>query len=224
MKSVRKPLIFSLILILIFSSVNITAFAVDTDDTASGAVQAAETIVVTAIQAVPEPVPAQEPAMPLTGASDPYAVPADASDDRSAVPASDPMLGVVLKPGEEIAVYAVQFNGSKYVYGAASPSVGFDCSGLAYYVYKQFGYTLPRTAHLQYRSGTTVEKADLQPGDLVFFATYGGRSVTHVGFYIGNNQFIHAATKKNGVMISSLDNSYWKKAWVGAKRIITIES
>lgn len=133
------------------------------------------------------------------------------------------MLGMVLTLGEQIAVYAVQFNGSKYVYGAASPSIGFDCSGFAYYICKQFGYTLPRTARMQFRSGTAVDKADLQPGDLVFFATYGGRSVSHVGFYIGNNQFIHAATTRQGVIISSLDNSYWSKALVGAKRIVTIE-
>ena len=88
--------------------------------------------------------------------------------DAPAEEGSDPALSVPLPLGEQIAKFALQFNGYKYVYGSNSPSVGFDCSGLVYYVYGQFGFDLDRTAHLQYTDGVAVKKSELQPGDLVF--------------------------------------------------------
>lgn len=144
------------------------------------------------------------------------------SDIRSSLISSDNIPAVVV--GQEIANYALQYNGYSYVYGASSPSAGFDCSGLAYYVYGQFGYALPRTAAAQYQEGTPIERSDLQPGDLLFFATAGGRYVSHVGIYIGNDQFINAATTNQGVIISSLDNTYWTDAYVGAKQIFSSQS
>jgi uncharacterized protein YgiM (DUF1202 family) len=124
--------------------------------------------------------------------------------------------------GEEIAEYAQGVVGYRYVYGAESPSVGFDCSGLVYYVYGQFGYCLSRGASSQYRNnGTSISKSDLIPGDLVFFSSNGGVSVTHVGIYIGNNQFVHASTSSTGVIISSLTSAYYTRVWYGAKRIIS---
>ena len=122
--------------------------------------------------------------------------------------------------GQEIANYALNFVGYNYVYGAESPSVGFDCSGLVYYVYGQFGYSLNRRASIQYSSdGYSVSKSDLQQGDLVFFSS-NGYSVTHVGIYIGDNQFVHASTSTTGVIISDLDSSYYTRVWYGAKRIV----
>ncbi|SHH59058.1 Cell wall-associated hydrolase, NlpC family [Sporobacter termitidis DSM 10068] len=123
--------------------------------------------------------------------------------------------------GMSVANFSKQFDGYRYVYGSASPKAGFDCSGLVYYVYSHFGYIVPRTAHLQYNNGTAVSRAELQPGDLVFFATNGGHAITHVGIYIGGNNFIHAATRSQGVIVSSLESAYWAKTLVGAKRIIT---
>ena len=124
--------------------------------------------------------------------------------------------------GQKIADLAYSFKGYRYVYGEESPSKGFDCSGLVYYVYGQFGYSLPRTASKQYAySGAkTVSKANLQPGDLVFFCSDGSNSVTHVGIYIGNNHFIHASTSTTGVIESDLGSSYYTRVWFGAKRIV----
>lgn len=122
--------------------------------------------------------------------------------------------------GRQIADYALQFVGYRYVYGAESPSVGFDCSGLVYYVYGKFGYDLERRASIQYKNnGRSVSKSELQPGDLVFFSS-NGASVTHVGMYIGNNQFVHASTSNTGVIISSLTSAYYTRVWFGAKRIV----
>ncbi len=123
--------------------------------------------------------------------------------------------------GQKIADYAQQFVGYSYIYGAASPDYGFDCSGLAYYVYKQFGNTISRTASAQYRNnGVSVSKADLEPGDLVFFSSNGGRSITHVGLYHGDGIFVHASTSSTGVILSDLDSAYYTRVYYGAKRII----
>jgi len=126
-----------------------------------------------------------------------------------------------LSEGQAIADFARQFVGAKYVYGAASPTRGFDCSGLTYYVYSKYGYAISRTASQQYKNnGTTVAKNELKPGDLVFFSSNGGRSVTHVGLYIGDGKFVNASTEKTGVIISSLSSSWYTKTWYGAKRIV----
>ena len=123
---------------------------------------------------------------------------------------------------QQIVNFALQFVGGSYVYGGTSPSVGFDCSGLVYYVYHQFDYNITRTASSQYANdGTQVSKAELLPGDLVFFSSNGGYSVTHVGIYIGNSQFVHASTPKAGIVISDLDSSYYTGVWYGAKRVLS---
>lgn len=124
--------------------------------------------------------------------------------------------------GQKIADYAQQFIGLSYVYGAASPNVGFDCSGLTSYVYKQFGYAISRTASRQYKNnGVSVSKTELQPGDLVFFSSNGGKSVTHVGLYYGDGKFVNASTGSVGVILSSLDSSYYQRVYFGAKRIVS---
>ena len=124
--------------------------------------------------------------------------------------------------GKQIAEYTLQFNGSRYVYGGASPATGFDCSGLMYYVYGQFGYSIQRRASLQYAyNGVHVSRSELQPGDLVFFAGEGYENgVTHVGMYIGDNKFIHASTSSTGIIISTLGSNYYEDHLYGAKRIV----
>lgn len=115
--------------------------------------------------------------------------------------------------GSSVVSYAQQFIGSKYKYGGTTPS-GFDCSGFTQYVYKNFGISLNRTAAGQYGNGTAVTQ--LQAGDLVMFGKSG---ISHVGIYIGGNQFIHAANERSGVRIDSLSTGYYKTNYVGARRI-----
>ena len=119
--------------------------------------------------------------------------------------------------GQQVASYACQFVGSRYVWGGTTPD-GFDCSGLVYYVYKQFGYTLNRVAADQASNGRHVEPSELQPGDLLCF--YSGSSyIGHVGIYIGNGQFVHASNSTTGVIISDLAGYYVSRGYE-ARRII----
>ena len=121
--------------------------------------------------------------------------------------------------GEQIVDYALSFLGSKYVWGGASPS-GFDCSGFVTYVYKYFDISVTRTAQSQYdNDGVAVNKSDLSLGDLVFFNA-GGSSVTHVGIYIGNDEFVHSSSSSTGVIVSRLDSAYYTRVWHGAKRVV----
>ena len=117
--------------------------------------------------------------------------------------------------------FAKKYVGYPYVWGGTSPS-GFDCSGFTYYVFKQFGYSLNRTAAAQLSNGYAVSMADLQPGDLVLFGgTYASSAAaTHVGIYIGGGQFIHAANSGTGVVISALSESYYASRFVGGRRIV----
>lgn len=133
------------------------------------------------------------------------------------------VLSAVSSKGQEIAEYARQFVGYQYIYGSATPkSGGFDCSGLTYYVLKQFGYSMSRTASQQYKNnGVSVSKTELQPGDLVFFSSNGGRSVTHVGLYYGDGKFVNASTERTGVIMSSIESGWYAKTWYGAKRIVS---
>ncbi|MBS1718492.1 MAG: C40 family peptidase [Armatimonadetes bacterium] len=114
---------------------------------------------------------------------------------------------------------AESFRGERYRYGAASRS-GTDCSGLTTQVFRSHGVSLPRTAHEQAEVGKRVSKDELKPGDLVFFHTRGGRSISHVGIYKGNGVFIHASSGKRKVTESSLDEGYYARHFAGARRVL----
>lgn len=126
---------------------------------------------------------------------------------------------------EDIVAFTLSFKGYPYVYGGAGPSV-FDCSGLMYYVYRHFGYDIPRTATAQmyWSKGLTIpNKEDLQPGDLVLFGYNGPASTSayHVGMYIGNHQFIHAANSSRGVVIDNLwTNTYYVNNYICGLRVV----
>ena len=137
------------------------------------------------------------------------------SDSGSASSSASASNGSVT--GQQIASYACQFVGSRYVWGGTTPD-GFDCSGLVYYVYKQFGYTLNRVAADQASNGRHVEPSELQPGDILCF--YSGSSyIGHAGIYIGNGQFVHASNSTTGVIISDLAGYYVSRGYE-ARRII----
>ena len=120
--------------------------------------------------------------------------------------------------GREIADYALQYVGYSYVWGGTSPSTGFDCSGLVYYVYKHFGYTLNRVAADQAKNGVHVDPSNLQPGDILCFYS-GGSYIGHVGIYIGNNRFVHAQNSATGVVTTELAGYYASRGYE-ARRII----
>ena len=99
---------------------------------------------------------------------------------------------------------ALPFLGTAYRFGGTSPKTGFDCSGMVQHVYAKWGVKLPRTAELQFRKGVSVSFFDLQPGDLIFRANTYKRGISHVGIYIGHGQWVHAASRKQGVIVSNV--------------------
>ncbi len=122
--------------------------------------------------------------------------------------------------GNRIAAIALNYKGTPYQYGGTTPA-GFDCSGYTSYVYKKAGIDIPRTTSLQYRSGISVDKSGLKKGDLVFFMRWPLIGMilppTHVGIYVGRNQFIHAPSSGGKIRIDSLSSGYWNNRFKGAR-------
>jgi peptidoglycan DL-endopeptidase CwlO len=114
----------------------------------------------------------------------------------------------------EVVAIAMRYLGVPYQWGGASPSGGFDCSGLVMYVYAQVGVALPHNAALQYGYGAPVDRNSLRPGDLVFFNGLG-----HDGIYIGGGQFIDAPKTGDVVKIENLNDAWWAASYVGARRL-----
>lgn len=114
---------------------------------------------------------------------------------------------------------AMKLRDTRYVRGGRSPSTGFDCSGFVRYVFAHaIGLDLPANSAAQFLAGLKVKRADMQPGDLVFFRTRGKQRVSHVGIYIDNGRFIHSPSAGKSVEVSSLDEGYWSKRFIGARR------
>ncbi len=125
---------------------------------------------------------------------------------------SDEVLG-------ELVNVAFDFLGVSYKYGGMDVEKGIDCSYFMQKVYKSLGTVLPRTSNLQFRIGKKVKRDELIPGDLVFFRRYIKSSrIGHVGMYIGNDEFIHASYGAKKVTISSLNETYFRKRFSGARR------
>lgn len=134
------------------------------------------------------------------------------------VPESDPQVleaAAESSASEQIISTAKEYLGTRYVYGGSTPN-GFDCSGFTSYVFNQYDISLPRTsAGMHSQAGESVSTPE--KGDLVFFANNG--RVFHVGIYIENDQFI-SATTSYGVKIDKVNDNYWGKYYIGAKRVL----
>lgn len=119
---------------------------------------------------------------------------------------------------------AKRYIGGKYIWGGETPK-GFDCSGYTQYIYKQIGINLPRTALLQSKVGKKIKNKSYQKGDLLFFLTDKKRGIpiTHVGIYLEDNKFIHAASTKKGIIISDLKKSKYGSVFVTASRVLSQE-
>ncbi|MBP3677737.1 MAG: C40 family peptidase [Agathobacter sp.] len=100
--------------------------------------------------------------------------------------------------------YAMQYLGDRYVHGGQSLATGTDCSGFTMYVLREFGINIGRTPQSQFTSaGRSISYSEVQPGDIICYSSNGGRSCTHVAFYIGDGKILHAANSRDGVKISS---------------------
>jgi cell wall-associated NlpC family hydrolase len=136
------------------------------------------------------------------------------------------LLAVLIAPpayaeaSDDVSMYAVSLVGSPYRLGGTSPETGVDCSGFVGHVFRQAaGVELPRDSRAISRAAQPVARDELQPGDLVFFNTLN-RAFSHVGIYLGDDRFVHAASSRTGeVMVSYLANPYWRQRFAGARRV-----
>jgi cell wall-associated NlpC family hydrolase len=150
------------------------------------------------------------------------ALPALAADHQAPDPAtsSGSTTNSYLDRAREVTLQALGLLGVNYKWGSATPSLGFDCSGLVTHVFRQVaGIVLPRNSQGMSKVGEKVDKSDLQPGDLVFFNTRQ-QSNSHVGIYIGEERFVHAPGRGGEVEVSNMQEGYWKKRFNGARRML----
>ncbi|QHQ29164.1 putative nlpc/p60 family protein [Xanthomonas albilineans] len=119
-----------------------------------------------------------------------------------------------------VLIRALGLVGTPYRYGGNTPESGFDCSGLVAYVYRDMlDLRLPRTSReLAAVQGPKIDPQRLSTGDLVFFGSAG--SVSHVGIYVGEGRFVHAPNTGGTVRLDSLDGTYWRDHYTGAKRVL----
>ena len=142
-------------------------------------------------------------------------------------PAKEPSnpFPIVDGSADDVLISAIGLVGTPYRYGGNTPESGFDCSGLIGYVYRDAaGISLPRsTRELSTMRTPDVRRDALKSGDLVFFATNGGRAVSHAGIYVGDGRFVHAPSTGGTVRLDSLTSGYWQGVYLDAKRVITPE-
>jgi cell wall-associated NlpC family hydrolase len=112
---------------------------------------------------------------------------------------------------------AERFVGIPYRWGGENVVDGMDCSGFVRAVYNLCGLSIPRTSRDQYKAGESIAKGELQDGDLVFFGS-SESSINHVGIYVGNGRFVHAPRRGEEIRVTSVDESYFEKRFIGARR------
>ena len=165
----------------------------------------------------PQPTPSPTPELVETPAELEETETTEQESTETAPEASPEPTPVPSNPsGQEIADFACQYVGYGYVYGAESPEEGFDCSGLVWYVYQQFGYELNRTASAQAKNGVHVELDAIEPGDILCFYNQGSY-IGHCGIYIGGGNYVHAQDSATGVVISPLSERTCK---IEARRML----
>ena len=157
-----------------------------------------------------------------------HANPSDTTDEINGLLASKGLLShieqvrhTVADKATDLVSNALGFLGVPYRRGGSSAESGFDCSGFVKAMYEQtVGLVLPRKAEQQAAATQRIDKADLQPGDLVFFNTMR-RAFSHVGIYIGEGKFVHAPKPGSEVRVESMGLSYWTRRFDGARRVAT---
>ncbi len=162
---------------------------------------------------VPAPQPFPVPRGPAP--TPPHAdEPADPTHDAATHGRSGPAATEI---GAAVVSTALELRGTPYRNGGTTP-VGFDCSGFTQFVSAQFGVRLPREVRDQYSFGEDVALQDIQPGDLLFFATTSS-GPSHVGIAIGERRFVHAPSSRGVVRVEGLDIEYWARRFIGVRRL-----
>jgi hypothetical protein len=150
------------------------------------------------------------------------ATPVSASEEV-ARPESQSAIGAVSDLGSEIVMRALALLGVPYRWGGSTPESGLDCSGFVRLVYQDaLALSLPRRSDDMSRYGSAVAPHDLRPGDLVFFNTMRF-AFSHVGIYIGDNQFVHAPSRGKSIRVENLGQNYWASRFDGARRLLTAD-
>ena len=143
------------------------------------------------------------------------------ADEPIVVPPSSPVSFVdrATATAQDAIDQAMDLLGIRYRRGGSSPEAGFDCSGFVSHVFREgVGLILPRSSREMSKSGQEISRDELRPGDLVFFNTMR-RAFSHVGIYVGDNQFVHAPRSGGRVRIEDLRDGYWTKRFNGARRV-----
>ncbi len=126
----------------------------------------------------------------------------------------------VMSLGENVADIARQHLGVRYRSGGASPKSGFDCSGFVYWVFARHGVSVPRDSVRQSRAGEEVAKGDLLPGDIIIFRIANTPNGRHSAIYLGDGSFIHSPSAGSSVRIERLDDDYWRRHYMTARRVL----
>ena len=148
-----------------------------------------------------------------------------ACSSRAPLPSSPAPAIAPSAQAEDVLFRALGLVGTPYRWGGNTPESGFDCSGLIGYVYRDAaGLQLPRsTREMSALPAPRVPRQQLGPGDLLFFATGGGRQVSHAGIYVGEGRFVHAPSSGGTVRLDSLADSYWQPRYLDARRVLAGE-
>jgi cell wall-associated NlpC family hydrolase len=141
-------------------------------------------------------------------------------DPSAASALPEPVVRAACPPAATAVREALSLLGTPYRRGSTDPRRGLDCSSLVRRVFRPLGLDLPFSAAGQLSVGEQVERESLAPGDLVFFRNTYKRGISHVGIYLGGDRFVHAASRRRGVVVSSLDQPYYRQRFAGARRLL----